>query len=176
MDTPITRIELDENADGVFRSMWYQGWKEGQRADEKLFLRDRKLLPLLQDADKKGWSVTQFTSTTACLLRGEIVRVDIIQSAFGIAINQYPYGWKAMTRPIAQEMRSGTIDELIAPYEEMNWKVFKWVDGARAFHPDHLHPVRSTQTMHEMRQRLIRQLGYLNHVKWGKIVDLAYEL
>lgn len=173
----ITRLELDETpGNGVHRRMWYEGWQEGDAANEIAFLRGRTLLPLLQEADRRRWSVTQFTPTTACLLRGEIIRVDVTQNAFGLSISQFPYGWKAHTRPLQQEVRAGSIDELIAPYEALGWKVFKWVDGARTFAPGHLYPVRDAQTMLAMRSKLRAQRGELTRLKFGQFIDLAYEL
>jgi hypothetical protein len=163
---PVTRIDLTAAQGGVLRKMWREGWKEGDRAEVDDLLPGRELLPLLIEAEKKGYSVTQFNNAEARLLRGEIVRVDALRTIDGLAVHLYPYGWTAKTRPIVQETRAVSFEEVIAGYEAQGWTVYRWEDGARAFSPGHLAPVRDAAAILQMRRRL----------DVSRTIDLAYQL
>lgn len=171
----ITRIDLTDTDKGTLARYWPEGWKEGDPAAcEKLLPPTRTLQDLLRDGEAKGYSVTDFGDGTARLLRGEVVRVDILETIDGLTVSEYPRGWKAKTRPMRQQTAAGTIDELLAPYREKGWRIYRWAYGARAFHPDHLYPVRDTTTIHKMRNQLRSRMGALNRINNGQLIDLAY--
>lgn len=173
----ITRIDFTDTDKGTLARYWAEGWREGDKpTSEKLLPPTRTLYDLLREGEEKGYSVTDFGNGMVRLLRGEVVRVDILETAEGLTISEYPIGWKAKTRPMTQQtVRAGSsIAELIEPYKAKGWRIYQWAYGARAFHPDHFYPIRDNGTIQKMRLQLRLQMGSLNRINNGKDIDLAY--
>ena len=178
-DKPITRIELEETAEGVFRKCWYAGWKTGQPADLNDFLPGRRMLALEMLADQRGWSVTQPTREKAILLKGEITRIDFSVAGGNVVIQRYPDGWTARTNPCQREVRRGvSLEDALGPYlaEGSGWTVRQWADGARAW-KGQLLPVRDSFSILNLRHSYSQRPDELSRLSAGRgCLDFAYDL
>lgn len=171
-----TRIDLENIGTGVVRKMWLDGWVEGNAPDEETFLEGRRMFDLLYEAERKGWSVTQYNDNEARLLKGDPIRVDLMEIDGAVRIDAYPYGWKAQTRPMSQETRSATLESVVEQYKKDGWQVRRWAGGARAWKGPLL-PVRDQDAILQMRRRYSQRPGELARLSGGFIrLDFAFDL
>jgi hypothetical protein len=159
MDQKITRIDIEQISDDYLNlDCWYKGWREGQwqKPDECRIIEGRRLLELLNELSHNGYALTKLNDSKHWrALKGEIVRLDFIDTIEGWKVRKYPLGWTAKTQPLSEENKGKDFDIAAALdwLRKNHWTVMQWNGGARAWRYK-IHPVRNAEEIRELRRRV----------------------
>lgn len=170
-----TKIDFEKVPGGILIKEWEAGWKEGSQPTVYDFLPNERLDDVLSSYEKNGFCVHLFGDNHGRALKGEITRIDFLQTKSGWKIDKYPYGWTAQTPALQTEQKSKDfdVDSCVSWCRENGWEIRIWDGGARAWR-DKIRPVRDAETIKQMRANSDRNLrtGF-DDPRWH--MDLAFE-
>jgi hypothetical protein len=174
IDPKTTKIDLERTGNDVLVKMWFGKWKEGSAAAIYDYQPGASIDRLLAECEKQGFTVEMMDNHHGRALRGEITRVDIVQSDKKWAVRKYCYGWTARTRPISQrEMTDAEAAKAIAWCKEHGWTVREFPGGARAWKGE-VKPVRDASTIRMLRRQVMETLRR-EGADQRLFFDLAYD-
>ena len=178
MDTQktVTRIDLETAGDTgkVLVEQWFEGWIATSPCD--LYQQQAgTVASLLQQYERQGYTVWMCDARIGRALRGEITRIDFVESGQGWQVRKYPYGWTARTHPLSLEEKPAGFDleAALAWCEQRHWQVRRWPGGARAWKGELL-PVRDSSSIRAMRRQVERNI-MSNHTDVRRAFDLAFD-
>jgi len=180
----VEKVILETMAAGRYRvSLWKRGWLEKSAPDETHCILAGTLLELMDCLHDAGFAVREYPYPLrhARALRGEVVRVDVWRTFFGIVVRTFPRGWVATTPPLSERFFPHDYDyfSFLDNFRENGWTVRTWnvgmYEGGRAWKGE-LKPVRSRENISAMRNYL--QNSLLNRTGGAEYrhFNLAFDL
>jgi hypothetical protein len=158
----------------VLVAEWYEGWVPTSPCD--LYDQTTGLITsLLAQYERQGYTVWMCDARTGRALRGQITRMDFMESSKGCQVRKYPYGWTARTHPISIDDKPAGFDleAALAWCEQNHWQVRRWPGGGRAWRGEPM-PVRDASAIRAMRRQVEKNI-MSNHIDPRRAFDLALD-
>lgn len=173
IDKGVTRIDLERVGEGVTVSMWNGKWSEGSSPASYQF-ETGSIERILFECEKVGFTVEMMDGSHGRALRGEVIRIDILQIAGKWIGRKFPHGWTAKTRSFPEkELSEDQASAVIRWCKENKWTVREFPGGARAWKYE-VRPVRDAYAIQKMRSQVVANFDR-GEIDTRRQFDLAFD-
>ncbi len=154
-----TRIDLETAGQGVLVSMWNEKWQEGSAPASSEYFSGAGIARLLMQAEDQGFTCEMCDPSHGRALRGEVVRIDILEVGKDWVVRKFPRGWTAKTRPLTERtLPAQEAASAIQWCKEHGWQVREFPGGARAWKYE-IKPIRDASTIQLLRRQIDQALN-----------------